>query len=229
MLFAMMLLQIFAMNFKNLIQFLTELNTNNSKEWMDANRKWYVEVREDYIAWLDQMNIVLAEIDDAYYDTPGRKGINRINNNLMFHPNKPIYKDHFGAGLDKRPNTGDFYIEIGIERSVMAGGFWRPDSKTLRSIRDAIDYDGEELKRILNDESFIDTFGGLYEDQKLTKAPKGFSNDHVHIDLLRNKTFAVAHTFDSKEALNENFEKKVINVYKIMLPFRRYLNGAVTV
>ncbi|MEP3210528.1 MAG: DUF2461 domain-containing protein [Maribacter sp.] len=217
------------MNFQNQIDFLKNLQKNNNKEWMDANRKWYKEVRDDYIGWLDMMNIKLAAIDDEYYDTPGKKGINRINNNLMFHPNKPIYKDHFGAGLDKRPNTGDFYVEIGIERSMFAGGLWRPDPKRLRSIRDAIDYDGEELQKILNKKSFRKTFGGLYEDAKLTNAPKGFSNNHPHIDLLRNKTFAVAMEFSSQEALNGNIDKKLISVYKEMLPFRRYLNQAVTV
>lgn len=217
------------MNFQNQIDFLKNLQKNNNKEWMDANRKWYKEVRDDYIGWLDMMNIKLAAIDDEYYDTPGKKGINRINNNLMFHPNKPIYKDHFGAGLDKRPNTGDFYVEIGIERSMFAGGLWRPDPKRLRSIRDAIDYDGEELQKILNKKSFKKTFGGLYEDVKLTNAPKGFSNNHPHIDLLRNKTFAVAMEFSSQEALNGNIDKKLISVYKEMLPFRRYLNQAVTV
>lgn len=196
---------------------------------MDANRKWYKEVRDDYISWLDKMNAKLATFDDQYFDTPGRKGINRINNNLMFHPNKPIYKDHFGAGFDKRPGTGDFYIEIGIERSIMAGGLWRPDPKRLRSIRDAIDYDGEELKKIMNKKSFKNTFGGFYEDVKLTNAPKGFSNEHQHIEMLRNKTFAVDYVFSSNAVFKADFEKKVIKVYKEMLPFRRYLNQAVTV
>lgn len=217
------------MNFQNQITFLKELQQNNTKEWMDAHRKWYKEVRDDFIGWLDEMNAELAAIDDDYYDTPGRKGINRINNNLMFHPNKPIYKDHFGAGLDKRPNTGDFYVEIGIERSMFAGGLWRPDSKRLRSIRDAIDYDGEEFQKILNKKSFKSLFGGLYEDVKLSNAPKGFSNDHPHIDLLRHKTFAVATEFSTKEVLGHDFEKKVIKAYKEMLPFRRYLNQAITV
>lgn len=217
------------MNFQNQITFLKELQQNNTKEWMDAHRKWYKEVRDDFIGWLDEMNAELAAIDDDYYDTPGRKGINRINNNLMFHPNKPIYKDHFGAGLDKRPNTGDFYVEIGIERSMFAGGLWRPGSKRLRSIRDAIDYDGEEFQKILNKKSFKSLFGDLYEDVKLTNAPKGFSNDHPHIDLLRHKTFAVATEFSTKEVLGHDFEKKVIKAYKEMLPFRRYLNQAITV
>lgn len=217
------------MDFQNQINFLKELQKNNNKEWMDANRKWYHEVRDDFIGWLDSMNSKLASIDNNYYDTPGKKGINRINNNLMFHPNKPIYKDHFGAGLDKRPNTGDFYVEIGIERSMFAGGLWRPDPKRLRSIRDAIDYDGEELQKILNKKSFKQTFGGLYKDVKLTNSPKGFSNEHPQIDLLRNMTFAVVTEFSTEEVLKDNFERMVIKVYKEMLPFRRYLNHAITV
>ncbi len=217
------------MNFKNQNNFLKALQKNNTKEWMDANRKWYKEVRDDFIVWLDSMNTKLAALDDEYYDTPGKKGINRINNNLMFHPNKPIYKDHFGAGLDKRPNTGDFYIEIGIERCMFAGGLWRPDPKRLRSIRDAIDYNGEELKKILNKKSFKQTFGGLWEDVRLTNSPKGFSNEHPHIDLLRNKTFAVACEFSTEAVFQKNFEEKVISAYMEMLPFRRYLNHALTV
>lgn len=217
------------MNFENQIYFLKELGKNNSKEWMDKNRKWYKEIRESYIAWLSEMDLALTAIDNEYYATPGRKAIARINNNLMFHPNKPIYKNYFGAALDKAPNSADFYIEIGVEESMLAGGFWRPESKTLRSIRDAIDYDGEELKKIINKRSFKNTFGHLYEDEKLKTSPKGFSNDHPHISLLRNKTFAVMQTFDNHEVLSNDFNKKVIKVYKEMLPFRRYLNRAVTV
>lgn len=217
------------MDFKGLLDFLTELNKNNSKEWMDQNRKWYKEVRDSYIGWLDQMNVSISAIDHDYYDTPGKKAIARINNNLMFHPNRPIYKDYFGAALDKAPNSADFYIEIGRERSMLAGGFWRPESKTLRSIRDAIDYDGEELQKIIVKTSFKKTFGGLLADEKLKKAPKGFTVDHQHIELLRHKTFAAMHSFENTEVLRNDFNEKVVRVYREMLPFRRYLNKAVTV
>ncbi len=217
------------MDFKNMVLFLKELQANNSKEWMDANRKRYKEVRKDYIHWLDIINALLFTIDNEYYDTPGKRGINRINNNLLFHPNKPIYKDHFGAGLDKRPDTGDFYVEIGIERCMFAGGLWRPDSKVLRSIRDAIDYDGEVLQKILHKQSFKNIFGELYVDDRLKSAPKGFPKDHQYIELLRNKTFAVVHEFSTEEVFMPDFNTKLINVYKEMLPFRKYLNLAITV
>jgi uncharacterized protein (TIGR02453 family) len=217
------------MSFKNQIEFLKELQKNNNKEWMDLNRKWYKEIRDEFIVWLNSMNSRLSAIDDEYYDTPGKKGINRINNNLMFHPNKPVYKDHFGAGFDKKPKTADFYFELGIERCIFAGGLWRPEPIVLRSVRDAIDYDGEELQKILNKKSFKNLFGGLYEDAKLSKSSKGFSNDHRYIELLRYKTFGVETTFSTELTFEDNFDEKLISVYKEMLPFRRYLNKAITV
>lgn len=193
---------------------------------MDANRKWYREVRNDFISWLDELNAELEERDAHYYSTPGKRGINRINNNLMFHPNKPVYKDHFGAGLDKAPNSADFYIEVGLTHCMLAGGFWRPEPKTLKNIRDGIDYNGEELVKIINKKSFKNTFGTLYEDERLKNAPKGFTNDHPHIDLLRNKSFAVVREITKKDVLQPNFKKLVMDTYFEMLPFRRYLNEA---
>ncbi len=196
---------------------------------MDLHRKEYYEVRDFYIDWLDNMNQKLAAIDDNYFDTPGKKAINRINNNLMFHPNRPIYKDHFGAGLDQRSKQGDFYIELGVNQSYIGGGYWYPSSKILKSIRDAIDYNGEELKKILNKESFKNTFGGLIEHEQLKTAPKGFSQEHKHIDLLRKRSFAVVHYFDREEVEHPDYDMKVIKIYKELLPFRRYLNEAVSV
>ena len=218
------------MNFNELYDFLRDLESNNNKEWMDNNRKRYHKVRDQYIEWLDKMNKRLAAIDPDYFDTPGKKAINRINNNLLYHPNRPIYKDHFGAGLDQRSKQGDFYIHLGTSESFIAGGYWKPGNKILKSIREAIDYNGEEFIKILNKKSFQDTFGGLIEtEEKLSTAPKGFSQDHQFIDLLRHKTFAVEHRLTQKEVISENFEEKVITVYEEMLPFRRYLNQAVTV
>ncbi|TPN86338.1 DUF2461 domain-containing protein [Aquimarina algicola] len=218
------------MDFNALFRFLADLQQNNHKEWMDANRKRYQQIRSSFVAWLDELDTKLATIDPDYFPTPGKKGINRINNNLLFHPNKPVYKDHFGAGLDQKSKQGDFYIHIGLSECLLAGGYWKPDHKTLNSIREAIDYNGEELVKILNKKSFKNTFGGLYPDQdQLKKAPKGYSADHEFIDLLRNRTFAVIHPLTKEDILKDDFTEKVIKVYKEMLPFRRYLNQATTV
>jgi len=219
------------MSFYKLYDFLRDLNKNNNKEWMDQNRSRYHEVRDWYIAWLNELDKELAEVDKEYTPTEGRKAINRINNNLLYHPNKPVYKDHFGAGLDLGTNgkQGDFYIHLGLEESFLAGGFYRPKKEILDSIRDAIDYNGEEYKAIIDNKSFRDVFDIIDDGDSLKTAPKGFSRDHKHIDLLRQKTFAVRHDVSQKEVATEDFFQKCVNVYKEMSPFRAYLNKAVTV
>ncbi|GAA0761331.1 DUF2461 domain-containing protein [Psychroflexus lacisalsi] len=218
------------MDFERLFDFLETLNANNSKEWMDENRKEYESVKADYVKWLEDLDLKLSKIDEKYYSSSGKKAINRINNNLLYHPNKPTYKDHFGAGLDKRPKTGDFYIHLGIEEVFVAGGFYKPKPELLKSIREAIDYNGDEFKAIITSETFQEHFGGLMkDDDKLKTSPKGFSQDHKHIDLLRLKSFAAMKPFDRKDVLSSDFKDKVIETYTAMLPFRRYLNKAVTV
>lgn len=217
------------MHFKSLYQFLQELQENNSKEWMDANRKYYHEVRDNHIAWLENMSLELAKIDTDYTPTTGKRAINRINNNLMFHPNKPIYKDHFGAGLDQLSKQGDYYIHLGVNESFIAGGYYKPKTEILTKIREAIDYNGEELKKILQKPSFQKQFGGLIETgDELTQAPKGFDTNHEHIDLLRLKTFAVETKLTKEQVIAADFNDRVVEIYKEMLPFRRYLNKAVT-
>ncbi|MEP2936750.1 MAG: DUF2461 domain-containing protein [Gilvibacter sp.] len=217
------------MGFKALYDFLHLLNKNNNKAWMDANREQYVAVRDFFIDWLDQMNRRLATIDDLYYDTPGKKAINRINNNLMFFPNKPTYKDHFGAGLDQLSKQGDFYIELGITESSIGGGYWYPDSKKLKSIREAIDYNGDRFVQILEAAPFKKYFGQMLPTESLKRAPKGFAEDHPYIHLLKRKSFAALHFVSLEEVCAPGFDDRVEQIYLALLPFRRYLNEAVSV
>tara|TARA_B100000929_G_C15484951_1_gene412485 strand:+ start:50 stop:640 length:591 start_codon:yes stop_codon:yes gene_type:complete len=196
---------------------------------MDEHRKEYLEVRDFYIDWLNEMDIKLARIDPDYVPTNGKRAINRINNNLLFHPNKSVYKDHFGAGLDKEKGKGDFYIHIGINESFVAGGIYKPKKEKLDSIRAAIDFNGDKLKKILNEKSFQKTFGGLMEAEKLKTSPKAYSQDHKHIELLRYKSFAVMHSLTQEEIKDDDFQERLVEIYKEMLPFRNYLNNAITV
>ena len=220
------------MGFEHLYDFLERLQVNNNKEWMEVNRKEYQTVRLWFINWLTEMQERLVEIDPDYTDTDVKRSINRINNNLMFQPNKPIYKDHFGAGLDLsyHEKQNDFYLQVGVEQSFIAGGFYKPEAKVLKSIREAIDYNGEELIAIIEKPSFKKIYGELYDDgNSLKTAPKGFSKDHEHIDLLRKKTFAVEYPLTREQILSPDFTDLYIKLYKEMKPFRTYLNEAVTV
>lgn len=196
---------------------------------MDAHRTAYYQVRDGYKQWVEALDAELAEIDPDYEHTPSGRALNRINNNLLYHPDRPVYKDHFGVVMDKIPGKSEFYIHLGISESFIAGGFFRPEREILASIRDAIDYNGEVLEDILNKPSFRKLFpDGLYND-RLKTTPKGYHKTHPHIRLLRNKSYVVTHNLTQTEITSPGFRDKVISVYRELIPFRDYLNTAITV
>lgn len=217
------------MNMKALFAFLEELQQNNSKEWMDEHRGRYKALREDFIEFLDELNRRIKLADPAYLGKPGREAMNRINNNLLYHPDKPTYKDHFSADLEGEKKASAFYLHIGLSGSFVGGGFYRPPNALLKKIRAAIDYDGDQLRRIVEGPAFQQAFGGLMAADQLKTAPQGYTQDHRHIDLLRLKSFAAAREFSRREVQAKGFMEELVHTYQLMKPFRDYLNQAVRV
>ncbi len=194
---------------------------------MDDNRDRYHEVKQELIEWLDGVNNRLVETYPDYTSTPGKTAIERINNNLMYHPEKPTYKDHFGATLDKVSKGSDYYVKIGINGCMVGGGMWHPDRDELKSIREAIDYNGEELQKIIDKKSFKDNFGDIYREDSLKTSPQNYDKDHPQVELLRLKSFVIMKDVTQKEVAADDFEDKLVDWYGEAQPFFKYLRKAV--
>ena len=217
------------MNTNLIFSFLSRLQANNNKTWMDAHRKEYQAARRQFLTFADTVNDKLVARFPGYFDTPGRHGIERINNNLMFHPHRPTYKDHFGMVFDKRTKGTDFYFMLGLEKCMVGGGMWHPNAETLRSVREAIDYDGEKLQAIISSPAFKEKFPEMYAVNPLKTAPAGYTKDHEHINLLRLKNFAVIREVSREEVNAPDFADKLTDYYAVLEPLLRYLRRAVTV
>lgn len=195
---------------------------------MDDNRHCYHEAKD---IWLEEVAAYLKRLtkhDPALEKLPPKKTIMRINNNNMFHPDKPTYKDSFGFDPYKGRNRPAFYVHLSPSGSFLYGGLWRPDSDALKKMREAIDYDGDELKRIIGKQSFQEFFGGLEPDAEALKtSPQGYSADHEHIELLRHKNFTIVRPLTQEEIVAPDFVETVERGFVEMLPFLGYLRRAV--
>jgi uncharacterized protein (TIGR02453 family) len=101
-----------------------------------------------------------------------------------------------------------------------------PHAENLARVRQEIDYNGEVLLKILNDRKFKSFFSGLDEFDRLKTAPKGYAKDHPHIELLRNRSFVVSHSFTDAEVLHKNFVSHTSKVCRAMKPFIDFLRMA---
>ena len=194
---------------------------------MDEHREQYEKARDFVTGWADHLNSVLESVDADYQPTSGKNAITRINNNLLYHPNKPTYKDHFGVEFTQGDGNSGFYIQIGTSHSFIGGGYHNPSKEDLNSLRDEIAKSGDRLKKIVSKQSFVDMFGELDDPNKLKTSPRGFEADHEHIDLLRFKSYAVMHTITQDDITSNDFTDLIVFVYEEMLPFSQYLNNAV--
>ena len=61
---------------------------------------------------------------------------------------------------------------------------------------------------------FIEAFGELSQEDKLKTAPKGYDQDHEHIELLRLNRFAAMVPSTQKEISSDDFKDQVVNLYK---------------
>jgi uncharacterized protein (TIGR02453 family) len=109
----------------------------------------------------------------------------------------------------------------------MGGGFWKPEKETLDMMRSEIDYNGEELKKVIENKKFQDFYGGLGEDpDKLKTSPQNYPNDHTYIELLRYKNFVAVRDLTEKEVVSDSFIDLVEEAYLTVLPFSNFLKKA---
>ncbi|KAH8833723.1 hypothetical protein DL96DRAFT_1755141 [Flagelloscypha sp. PMI_526] len=109
------------------------------------------------------------------------------------------------------------------------------------SSRTNIQRNPQRLRNILEAPEFVALFGeaspgkkgerrGIFgRDDELKSAPKGVAKDHPDIDLLKCRSFAVAHKFSDSEVLDPNFLQKCSQVATVMRPLVHTLNDMMTI
>ena len=194
---------------------------------MDKNRSWYNEAKDEVVLTFEPILEELKHFDPRIVQETARKSINRINNNLMFHPERPTYKDHFGVGFGYGKGLADFYIHLGINEQLIAGGLWHPPTDKLKKLRMEIDYEGDRLNEILSHHDFSPRFE-LYQEDKLKGTPKGYASDHEHIELLRMKSLAAFWNITKKDMLSDRFHDMVVTAYTGILPLLDFINEAIS-
>lgn len=210
---------------RKIFDFLRDLRDNNSKAWFHDHQEEYEEARG---IWKDTVRELLERLskhDDYYADVEPGDAVERINNNLMYHPEKPTYKSHFGFSPGEAHGTG-LYVSVDPSYSFFGAGVHNPSNDALKTIRARIDEDGQTLQDIIAAKDVRNYFGGLEDDpKKLKTAPRGYPKDHEHIELLRRKNFTVQKRITQDDVLSDDFPELVEEMYRKAKPLLDWLRA----
>jgi uncharacterized protein (TIGR02453 family) len=215
---------------KELVKFLSELSENNHKEWMDANKPWYQSVRKGFHSWVDELILKMAEFDPSLTGVTAKDSTFRINRDIRFSKDKSPYKNNMGAAIQeggKKTMNPTYYLHIQPGQSMIAGGLYMPPADILAKVRQEIDYNAGELRKIVEEPTFKNTFGAI-SGEALKTAPKGYPKDHPNIELLRFKSYVVTKNLTDKEVISDNFQEKAFEYFRTLQPFNNYLSVAIS-
>lgn len=211
------------------LRFLTALKKNNNKDWFDKNRSFYDTAKRNFIAFVDSVIIELTRFDKGIAGLEAKKCLFRINRDVRFSKNKSPYKTNFGAIISpggKKSQLPGYYIHLEPGEAFVAGGVWMPEAAKLNAIRQEIDYNLKEFKKIVNDKNFKKHFGTLSQDEILVNAPKGYAKDSPALEFLKLKSFIAYEKLNSKDITSKIFLKKSVDSFKAMYALNLFLRRA---
>ena len=213
---------------KETIAFLKQLKNNNNRDWFAIHKEKYLKELSQVEAFADALLVEMNKHD--VIETPsGKKSLHRIYRDTRFSKDKTPYKTNWSGSFTRatKKRRGGYYFHIEPGNTIIAGGFWNPEPKDLKRIRDEFSHDASPLRKILKNKSFINAFGTLIGEQVKT-TPKGFNADNAAIDLIRFKQFLLVRKFSDKEVLSDTFMKQANETFKLMRPFFNYMTEVLT-
>ncbi len=213
------------------IKFLQQLEKNNNRPWFEDNRKKYEDAKADFLMMVEQLLPAIAAFDPSIADQQAKNCTFRINRDVRFSKNKSPYKNNMAAYFNrggKKGNGSGYYVHVEPGKSFIAAGIWMPEPVDLAKIRQEIDYNLDELKKILHSPAFKKNFiSGVDLSDTLVRPPKGYTEDNPALVFLKLKSFVVRSPVADSVVTEKGFVKNIAKILQASHPLVAFLNRAI--
>lgn len=212
------------------LSFLASLKKNNNKPWFEKNRELYEMIRSEMIAFTEELIRAMNRFDSTIGFPDPKSCLFRINRDVRFSKDKSPYKTSMGIAISKGGKNFEaagYYVHLEPGKCFVGGGIWMPEPDQLKKVRQEIDYNFNDFKKIVEAPAFRKKFGALHTDMKLSRPPKGYDENNPAIEYMKLKSFTIGADVPDAQVLHSGFIKNAAGVFKEMNPFIQFLNEAV--
>ena len=213
------------------LKFLKDLKKNNNKPWFEEHRIQYETAKADFYKLVEEMIAAIAVFDAPIGQLSIKECVFRINRDVRFSKDKLPYKNNMACyfnKMGKKGNGAGYYLHIEPGSSISAGGIWMPEAPVLAAIRQEIDYNFTDWKKVIENKNFSKTFTqGIKSNDNLVRPPKGYDENNPAIEFLKMKSFVATRFIPDLEVQNKNFVKEVASTFRTMKPLIDFLNVSV--
>jgi uncharacterized protein (TIGR02453 family) len=215
------------------LKFLKDLKKNNNKPWFEAHRKQFEDAKIDFASFIQTVIEKHGKKDESIAHLKAKDCTFRINRDVRFSKDKSPYKDNMGGymsrGGKKSPFAG-YYFHCQPGRCFAGGGLWMPMPPDLNKVRQEIDYNFAEFKKIIGSKKFKSVYGDLSKESEyvLTRVPKGYEADNPAAEYLKMKSFVALAPFKETDLTSKDLLKKVLAAFDALQPLVEFLNEAIS-
>ncbi|WP_186644184.1 DUF2461 domain-containing protein [Fluviispira vulneris] len=213
---------------KSIFKYLTDLKSNNNKEWFLENKEKYESIaREPFLKFISDFAPHLEKIAPNHQAIAKKTGdsLFRINKDLRFANRDEPYKTWIAAQFkhkkSKDVHSPGFYLHIEPKKCFFGGGIWQPDSQTCQKIRTAIAKNTKEWSTIRNSKRFTSLFE--MDKDSLKKPPKGFDLSHPNIEDIIRKNFVIMHALKQKDVTSDYFLERIVDLCENSAKYIKFL------
>jgi len=211
------------------LKFLKDLKKNNNKPWFDAHRNQYDEAKKDFEKFIQSLIDKHSRSDADIKELTAKNCLFRINRDIRFSKDKSPYKTNFGASINrggKKSAFGGYYFHCEPGQAFVGGGIWQPMPDVIKKIRQEIDYNWDEFRKIITSKKFKSAYGDLYqgEDMKLSKVPQGFEKDSPAAEYLKFRSWIATQPLKDADLTSQNLLKKAQSAFEALQPLVKFLN-----
>ena len=212
------------------LKFLKDLKKNNTREWFEKNRSRYEAAKEDMASMINAVIAQFGKKDKEIASLTAKECVYRINRDVRFSKNKAPYKNNMAASLirgGKKSIFAGYYIHIqpGGE-SFVGGGRYMVEPDQLKKIRQEIDYNWDEFKKIIRNKKFIACYGDLEkgDGMSLSREPKGYEKDNPAIEYIKLKSWVAITALTDADLTGKYLVKKITAALETLQPLIVFLN-----
>jgi uncharacterized protein (TIGR02453 family) len=213
-----------------LFAFFRDLRLHNDRDWFERNRERYLrDVRDPMLRFISDVAPALKKIAPRLVADPRPTGgsLFRLHRDTRFSPDKSPYKTnvaaHFRHEAGRDVHGPGCYVSLDPDEVAVGGGVWHPEPESLRRIRRSIHERPAPWKQAIGTPAMkrLEWWG-----DSLTRAPRGFPDDHPLADMLRRKDFAAGVELGERDALSPGFLDRCAEVYRALAPTMKLLAQA---
>ena len=209
---------------KEAFTFIKLLEQNNNRDWFNTHKTEFQSINND----IKKTFYRIGELMN-HHDEIEQVKVFRIYRDVRFSKNKLPYKTHFSASYQRlKPKLrGGYYVHLQPKNSFIATGFWEPNKQDLMRIRKEFETDASEIRSILSQKDFKNTWGNI-TGESLKTAPRGFNKNHPDIDLIRRKQFIFIKKYQDKALLSNDFIENVNSSFTKARPYLDLMSDILT-